>query len=367
MLPYSLDFFNSNARFITNSNVDGIAIKQDYISGGDNQITILNTDGVEDISQGGYIRISRQETNQRYFGYITGITKDAINNSTITIKWTDLLSVFNVDWCIDTDVQHSGTALEAFMAEQMQQIAANVLTPGGSGISLQFTTTSSTTDWGFNLKSNHEGQHSVIVNFRSTIITRALKEYDIAINIEPEYGQEQITLKVTIGKITENPKTIEADLANVISKKITMRDSTKDVNRLKVYNQENYAQTYTYYLGTDGNIHRVDQDGDNLQKYPVIFDTTDVKPSPSFVSAALAEARSTFKQVSYLDLIEIEVANKDTLVNPLELSITQKYDVIFDGTQYTTILTGKQTKSGTTVLTFGTNRLDLTQILRKRG
>ena len=372
MLPYNIDFFDHEGDYVTNSNIDGIDIEEDYLSGGDNTLDIVNTNNANSISRGGYVHLTKNREGyiQEHFGYITGITKDQINNSIIKVKWSDVLNAFNVNWCIDTDVQHSGVALEAYIAEQMQLIANQTIMLNNPGMAINFTTTSSTTDWGFNLKAQAEGQHNLITNFKSTIINRALKEYDVAVLISPSfdnYSQTKITLNVTIGKISESYKTIEADLINTIDKSVTLHDSSNDVNRLKIYNELNFNQAYTYLVGADGQTYRVDQSGDTNQQYPVIFETMSIRSETGFEASALANAKSKFKQSEYADLIELTYAINDGMIKPLQLDIMKKYNIIFDGKEYKTIMTGKEIKDGKVKLTFGTNRMDLTKILKQGG
>ena len=375
MLPYNVEFFDYNGVFITNANADGLTITKDYLSGGENTLEILNVNNADNIEKGGYLHIQRSQDgiDESYFGYIKGVTRETINNSTITIRWCDMLDLLDMPCCIDTDAQ--GTiALEELIATQIRIAMNNVVALGSANaIGIETTTTSSTTDWGFNLKSDTEGQHHTIVNLKSVIVDRALREYDIAIKLTPTFAGFQSTfrnliLTFEIGKISDNAITIEADISNVVAKVLYADTQAEHVNRLTIYNETNYGESYTYYLGIDDWVYRNDIIGDELQKFPIIYDVQSLNPEgATFAAASLAYAKREMKPQPYVDLLEIEVANNDTLVKPLSLEITQTYSIIFDGKQYTTILTGKKIKSGSTVLTFGTNRLDLTKLLKAGG
>jgi hypothetical protein len=165
MLPYNVDFFDHNGLFITNANIDDISIAFDYLSGGTNSFTFLNVNNIDQVERGGFIHVVRNLEGyiEDYFGYITTLEYDTVNNSTLNIEWIDIMSLFDVDWCVDTDVQHSGIALETYIAQQMNSIGSNILKYGSNNITLNFETTSSTTSWGFNLKSDVENMHHCIV------------------------------------------------------------------------------------------------------------------------------------------------------------------------------------------------------------
>lgn len=374
MLPFNVEFFDYNGFFVTNANADGITIATDYLSGGENTLEILNVNNADKIDRGGYLHIQRSNegTDESYFGYIKGITRDKINNSQITIRWCDILDLLDTAWCIDTDAQ--GTIpLETFIATELAKIMRNLVSVGyATGIKIETSTTSSTTDWGFNLKSDAEGQHHTIVNFKSVIVDRALKEYNIAIRAIPEFAgfqrqSENIVLRFEIGKISENAKTIEADISNISAKVLYADNQGEHINRITIYNGNDYSESYTYMIAIDGDVYRQDIVGDELQQFPVIYDVQSLTTEGTFYQAANAHAKKELKPQPYVDLIEIEVANNDTLIKPLTLEIAQTYNIIFDGKQYTTILTGKKVKNGTTILTFGTNRLDLTKLLKAGG
>lgn len=367
MLPYNVDFFDHNGLFITNANIDDVSISFDYLSGGSNTFTFLNVNNIENVERGGFLHIFRNTNGfeENYFGFITALEYDTVTNSTLNIEWTDIMNLFDVDWCIDTNIQHSGTALETYIASQMEAIGNNVLKYGANNITLSFETTSATTSWGFNLKSDVEGMHHCIVNFYNTFIIRALKTYNVMIQYEPIITQDGIELKFTIGKLNPNYITIEADLPNVVEKNIIIHETSDDVNRVTIYNEANYSQYFTYYLGEDGNVYRIGQGAQGVQRYPVVYETLSLSTEGSFATDALAEATALFADVSYKDLIELTVIFNDELVTPSTLSIGSTYRVISKGVQYTTVLTGREVEDGLIKLTFGTTRYDLTKILRK--
>ena len=85
----------------------------------------------------------------------------------------------------------------------------------------------------------------------------------------------------------------------------------------------------------------------------------------TFAKMADSEAAEVFGSIEYNNLIELEMLNDDSLVNPYSMEVGQVVNVISDGASYNSILTGRKIGQ-TTTLIFGTVRLDLTKRL-KRG
>lgn len=75
-----------------------------------------------------------------------------------------------------------------------------------------------------------------------------------------------------------------------------------------------------------------------------------------------------FTANEYSHNIEITVSKNDPLITPLRLGIGQSYNLYKDGTNYKTILTGREImKNGLVKLTFGTMRIELTKLLNMKG
>ena len=85
-----------------------------------------------------------------------------------------------------------------------------------------------------------------------------------------------------------------------------------------------------------------------------------------FIAKAHAKAESNFAKNKYENLIEIEVLNNDTLVNPDTLNTGQKVKIIHNNIEYDSILSGRNV-SDTTTLIFGLIRLELTKQLKGRA
>ena len=78
---------------------------------------------------------------------------------------------------------------------------------------------------------------------------------------------------------------------------------------------------------------------------------------------AQAQANSTFGSIQYSNLIELEVLNEDGIS---KLEIGQEVNVIYKGNTYKSILSAYK-RGLTTLLIFGSIRLDLTKLLKTGG
>lgn len=382
MKPYNVEIFNRQFELLAHTNVDDIKIDYDYLSPNDSDITIRLTgfydtfaaqasipdggglrslsipelEGLMDaVGVGAYIRLQRDDTD--IFGVITSVTTAEDKLLTKLGVRPFPAAMFNTEVLVDTNTQGS-TALETVIANI---ITANWISNSDTlqnvpGLSV--TTTSSTTAWGMNLKSDTEGTHYCIVNFYEVLIRRALQEYEIAIDTEVDYSNDTIAL--TIGKVT-GTQTIEADLPNVFKSTFLINESSKNTNKLVVYNTANYTTTRTYYKHTDGTYDTTNSD----RVYPVVFETqaATADQGGTFADAADSAAASVFGEVTYNNLIEVTCMYDDELIDPKGLTIGSVVSVIHDGVSYGSIMTGYQLQNNVITLIFGSIRADLTKLI----
>lgn len=352
MRQYNVEIFDRAFNLKDHTNISDASWTVDYLSPSINLLTVLNCNA----EKGDYIRLHCIE--DEFFGIVRAVTSQS--EKLMTIECGSFLSVFDTSILFDTDLQGTSnletvlknliTAMYISNPDTKQRIA---------GLSVE--TTSNTTGWGFNLKSDTENMHHCIVNFYNSLIVRALEKYGVVITVTPDVQNKAIVL--TIGKIADKSKLIEADLPNIVEKNIVLKETEKDVNKLIVYNTANYSTKRTYYRHTDDTYDQTDSN----RLTPVVQEikAVTVEEGGSFATAADSEAASLFGELNYNNLIELVVSNDDTLVKPYELEIGQEVQVVSKGAVYKSILTGK-TVSNSTQLTFGTIRLQLTKILKRR-
>lgn len=384
MKPYNVEIFNRQFELLAHTNVDDIVLDYDYLSPNDSELDIRLSgffdtfaaqavipeggmlralsipalEGLMDaVGVGAYIRLQRDDTD--IFGVITSITTsdDALLTSIGIQPFPS--AIFSAEILFDTNTQ--GTVA-------LETVIANLIT--ASWISnadtlqnipgLTVTTTSSTVAWGMNLKSDTEGMHHCIIDFYDVLIRRALEEYGVAIHTSVDFQNGAINL--TIGKVV-GTQTIEADLPNVFERTFLINESSKNTNKLDVYNSANYTSTIIYYKHTDGTYSTTNSD----RLYPVVREVqaVEVEEGSTFAQAAASAAASVFGEVTYNNLIEIKCLYDDELIRPKELEIGSVVTVIHEGQAYTSILTGYQLEDNEINLIFGSIRADLTKLLRR--
>ena len=329
MRRYNVEVFDRSFNLLDHTNVSEVTWSVDYLSPTKNTITILNCN----VHKGDYIRV--HDRDSEFFGIITAVKSQS--EKLMSVECASFLSVFDMDVLFDTDLQNGTSSLETVLKNLITAMFVSNSDTLQRIPGLSVETTSSTTNWGFNLKSDTEGMHHCIVNFYNSLIVRALEKYGVVITVTPDVQNKAIVLSIV--------------------------ETEKDVNKLVVYNTANYTSSRSYYLHPDGSYNTTNSN----RITPVVQEikAVSVEEGSTFANAADSEAVNTFGDLGYNNLIELTVANDDTLVKPYELEIGQEVHILSKGSDYKTILTGK-TVSDRTQLTFGTVRIDLTKIIKRR-
>lgn len=353
MRRYNVEVFDRAFNLLDHTNVSEVTWSVDYLSPTKNTITILNCN----VHKGDYIRV--HDRDSEFFGIITAVKSQS--EKLMSVECASFLSVFDMDVLFDTDLQNGTSSLETVLKNLITAMFVSNSDTLQRIPGLSVETTSTTTGWGFNLKSDTENMHHCIVNFYNSLIVRALEKYGVVVTVTPDVQNKAIVL--SIGKIADNSRIIETNLPNIVEKNVVIMETEKDVNKLVVYNTANYTSSRSYYLHPDGSYNTTNSN----RITPVVQEikAVSVEEGSTFANAADSEAVNTFGDLGYNNLIELTVANDDTLVKPYELEIGQEVHILSKGSEYKTILTGK-TVSDRTQLTFGTVRIDLTKIIKRR-
>ncbi|MCM1329632.1 MAG: hypothetical protein NC253_09355 [Ruminococcus sp.] len=353
MKPYSVEIFTPDFKFIGSTNVNEISYCEDYLSPDGNMVTVF---AVPDASPGGYIRIYRD--GEEYAGIITEISRGEDKNLQ-SIDYKPLSELFDAKILFDTNEQGEGT-LESFIAGKIRENFIENEDGLQNIKGLKVSVTSKTYDWNFHITPSEKGGHYNIVSLLDSVIVPALEKYGIV--VETRLDVQKKAVNVIIGKASGNVITIESDLPNVLKKNVIIGKSNADINKLILYDAENYENSVTYFLHSDLSYDRKNTD----RITPVVCEMRSLQTEEggSFNSLAIQEAASVFGGLSFSNLIELTVLKNDSLINPESLKFGQEVNIISDGISYRSILTGRET--GKTVkLIFGTVRIDLTKILRR--
>ena len=353
MLPFNVEIFDRQTmQFIGHDTVGEFEFEDDYLVPQQSRVVIRDL-GLEPKNQ--FIQIRGNGIS--YVGVISDIS-DNPQYGTQEIQFGSFIySLLNLDVLIDTSQQGVGS-LESFLKGMIDALFVNNTDSSQNISGLTTVAATSTTGWGFNLKSETAGQHHLIANMYSSLIVRSLSKYSVAINPEFNFTAKTITLR--IGRV-DDVTNIEADLPSVISSRVVFQQANNLLNKLVVFNQADYSQHVDYYLHPGGSYSTSATD----RILPVVLrmTSTAAEEGQTFAAAAQQTASEIFGQITYENLIEVSVMDVDSLFSPLSMQIGQVVNVYSNGTAYASVYSGRKSSKGIWTLIFGTIRLDLTRRL----
>lgn len=358
MKPFNVEIFTPKFEWVGNTNINSITYKEDYLSSDDNTITVFAVKGIEEQD---YIRLVRGK--EEYVGIITEITYGTDKSKELqNITFKPLMELFNTSYLFDVNKQGVGL-LEDFIAAAIIEMFLDNTDTKQNINGLRVETTSATEDWSFHITPAESGGHYNIVNLLDSIIIPALQKYSILVKTILDVQNKELV--VLVGRSTTSVVLIECDLPNIIKKNLVIRQASVDINKLILYDADSdYTESVIYYLHADLSYDTKDED----RMLPVNCSMKSIKPdeNSTFATASQKAAADLFANKSFSNLIELTMSNEDALVNPGTLFFGQLVTVISEGVSYSTILTGREVGEQTKLI-FGTVRLDLTKILRRKG
>lgn len=361
MSQCSVDFFNTKLKFVYHDDIDTPSIDLDYLTPESSRIEVSQTN---DIPVRSLVRI---EGHDNFVGVVDDVNRGE-GKTTIQVKPFSM--IFDQPVLFDCNWQHGGAS-----AKSLEQTIADLLTSNWVNSSdneqnmpLDIHTTSTTTDWTFGLvgdRSDDESatsanNHQCIVEFYDVILQNALMRYRVAIESRLDFVQMKI--RIDIGVPTET-KIIEADMEDISVADFTIGQLQSNLNKLEIWNKDNYTEKIYYYLHTDG-TH--DTDGTSNRITPVKSNVIAVSPErdgstvkKAFTVVAKKQADQTFGDIKWRNHIELDVGKVNSF-DAYNMRIGQLVNIIHLGKSYETILTGKKLGDVIT-LVFGTIRVDLTK------
>lgn len=462
MKQFNIEIFDENFNFIFNTTADKTKYKEDYLDPEKAKV-VVNSDARINVNS--IIRMYRD--NEDFSGIITDVK--AKDDGTTEVTYTSVESLFDREVLIDVG-QITGT-MEQYMKSLMDALYVT-----NSDLSQRLPMTieavTSTTEWSFDYKIENEPDEDeeapprlvAFVNILDDLIIPAFTQYGIVLDWTFDFNNKLI--KVYITKNEADPITIEPELPNVIDETITIRKAKKRINKVNIWNSQDYEREITYYLHSDDSFDTIDSDrvvpvnyknlkvsADNNQKCikkkvselkseyskiksyngmdpeertqedideaiyymddvnnfmsfgwtfnssdSLIYDADNIVVGQEtwteedefetaieawaetaaaetygevtalsiFIEKAHDKAYQTFSKNKYDNLIELEMAIDDDLINPMALKTGQVVNIISEGVSYTSILSGREIED-TTTLIFGTIRLELTKTLKGRA
>ena len=371
MLSYNIDFFDRDLANVHHDTAGDIKVSDDYISLQNNTLEIRYT---ETDLKDTYIHITRE--NYSFFGAV--ISTEPTDNNLLKVTYKSFLSVFDEDVLFDTDWQLNNTTVQGITgktnSKSLEQMLKDLIDATYVNnvdtlqrLKISVTVVSSTRPWGFNLITDTEDQHYCIVGLYRVLIVNAMKQYGVGIYFEPDFLNKVVVLKI-INKSKDEALNIDGGLPNVKVKTLKIYDRPRGVNKLTVYNTDDYSQYIDFFVYTDRSWGVEDRD----RIFPVVRDVRSAMPdstiesaTDAFVLAAIDVAYGVLSGLEWDNLIELEVAFNDPLISPMELSMGQTIHLWYKNVKYTSILTGRNVTSESVTLIFGSERIQLTKRFNK--
>lgn len=366
MQQYRVEFFE-NAMDANNSHKlayrhhdfsENLMIDDDYLSV---QTTVIEIGATDKVQNGQFIRILR-DNDDCFFGIVTDVSPGEYATQ---VSFKPFIALFETDVLFDTSCQYANTealSLENVLkdyitayyvsnSDALQNYPIDITVPP-----MGQSPSKHTVSWGMNIKSDVENAQRAIIGLYGVLITNALKNFGIAINVVPNFRTGRIEL--TIGTV-DGTRVIDADLDNVDVKTLKVNDRPNGTNKLIVYNTENFNQKVEFYAHTDHTWSLVNED----RIVPVVYDLKTATPEEgvTFELAAVQVAYDELSGLTWDNLIELDCAPNDPLVNPTTMQIGQEVTILYADGTYSSILTGKSVTFETVTLTFGSERIKYTK------
>lgn len=363
MQQFNVDVFDRTLSFVYNATVDATSVDDDYVSASLNIVEVPATQLVE---VGHFIRL--QNDSYYFFGVITEISPGEVATR---IGFKSFLTIFDEEILFDTNWQGTGHAATRPTLETVIRnfISDTYVNPSDTYQRLPLVVTidatiTETLDWSFGIRPEKDTSHYAVANLYSDIIVRAIKEYGVAITVDPVFYDRKVHLTITK---RPTPFKISADQDNVVVKTLKYSDKTVGINKLIVYNADNYSQNITFYVHPDKKWNTTNSDRITPVSRGVKLVTPQENTVDSFVEAATEAAYSELSSSTWDNCIELEVYVDDVNVMPMTLYIGQVVEIYYKGASYKSILTGRILDGDKIALIFGSERIEYTKRRKLNG
>lgn len=256
MKQFNIELFDENFTFLFNTTADKIKYKEDYLDPEKAKV-IVNSDAR--INANSIIRLYRDEED--YAGIITDVK--AKDDGTTEVTFSSVESLFDQEVLIDVG-QISGT-MEQYMKALMDGLYVTN-SDVSQRLPLSIEAVTSTSDWSFDYKIENEPDEDeepperlvAFVNILDDLIIPGFTQYGIVLEWTFDFNNKLI--KIYITKNEADPITIEPELPNIIDETLTIRKAKKRINKVNIWNSQDYERAITYYLHSDDSFDTTDSD-----------------------------------------------------------------------------------------------------------
>ena len=256
MKQFNIELFDPNFTFLFNTSADKLKFKEDYLDPEKAKVTI-NSDSRLDVNS--IIRMYRDD--EEYVGIVSDVK--AKDDGTTEVTFMSVESLFDREVFIDVG-QISGT-MEEYMKFLMDGLyVTNSDTYQRLPISI--TTVSSTDDWSFDYKIENEPKDDeepperlvAFVNILDDLIIPGFTNYGIVMEWSFDFNEGVINIILT--KNGAAPISIETELPNIIDETVTIRRAKKRINKVNIWNSQDYERSIVYYLHSDDSFDTINSD-----------------------------------------------------------------------------------------------------------
>lgn len=256
MKVYNVEVFDQDFNFIFNTAVEGQKYEEDYL---DPEKSKVELPASVPIKVNNFIRLYNE--NSDYFGIVSEVKgKD---DGTTDVAYTSVEGLFDQEIQINVD-EITGTYEQYIKACIDGLYVTN--TDLSQRLPLSVTAVTSTESWDFEYDIENEPKddeeppvHEVaFINILDDLIIPAFKIYGIVLYWTFDIPNKVINVEIT--KNTDDVKTIEVSLPNIIDKDVTVRKAKKRINKVNIWNSKDYERKTVYYLHSDDSFDTTDTD-----------------------------------------------------------------------------------------------------------
>ncbi len=318
MKPYNVEIFDSDIAYRDHTELDAVSLSIDCLDIEKNKIDLpLGTE----VQERDFIRIKRDD--EEYLGIVTQVD---LKDDEVRVSFVDMMNIFDIPVMVSMSDIGSGT-MEQFIADCITDALISSSDTYQNLDYLAVSVGSSTTGWSLSTSSEAD---MIELDLFDDIILPAMQAYQIRVTFEADLNDQTIT--ATIDKNTSTEVTIEADLPNVIEKTVTVKKPKKDINKVVVYNKNDYSMIRTYYLHSDDSYDTTDDDRREPVNYSIetVSSSNQEKALASIekeMQSAATEIKSLNSQETLSDDDKAQLlADAEILNSRLSLGLTADSD-----------------------------------------
>ena len=377
MQPFNVEIFDRDFNFIHNYTIESIEYHEDYLTLPE---TVVFMSYNENVKRGHYITVYNDE--ERFSGVITSVTASANYDGFMNVGFKSLIALFRASFAMRVkEISQYATnhSLESLIYQYINMYYVLGDMPDGHDAEMAvpgliLTKLTDTYNWNIGLVADMEYDYDgyTMVSLIDSLIIPAMEMYKIGLYVS--FNFQAKTINIEIGVKTNTPIIVEANLPNVLNVNYNTKDIRDDVNTVCVMcgtGDWNVDPQFAieYYKNTSGvwSASTTDRILPPIYSEMVYNDpVATYNPNGDIMTGGqdvLQMLVQNFGGTSDDNNIEVTVANDDPLATMFKLGDT--VNIIINDTIYTSIYTGKD-KTTVTKLIFGTIRLDLTKILKRR-